>query len=147
MARPGKPRFSFLPVSTIPTPLSIAWCWFPEAEKAGEPGPKHRPTLVRALRLSPDGTMAAIEVTFGTSRIRHTEHPFDLIIENSIALDECGLPCATRFNLDRTIWLPWAREYFSAREGYTHPVTGALNESSRMQLEALKVARRIHLKR
>ena len=88
--------------------------------------------------------MAAVEVTFGTSKVKHGERPFDLIIANSAELDGCGLPYVTRFDLDKTIWLPWASEYFVPREGYRTPVTGALGEMSRMQLEALKVARRIH---
>lgn len=99
------------------------------------------------MKLSPDGTMAAVEVTFGTSRAKYGERPFDLIISNSAALDEAGLPSVTRFDLDRTIWLPWASEYFTQREGYRTPITGSLAESSKMQLEALKVARRIHLGR
>lgn len=102
---------------------------------------------MRALKLSPDGLKAAVEVTFGTSNAKHDERPFDLIVSNSVALDECGLPCVTRFDLDKTIWLPWAKEFFAPREGYTSPVSGGLNEMCKMQLEALKVARRIHLKR
>jgi len=103
--------------------------------------------LVRALKISNDGMKAAVEVTFGTSNAKFDERPFDLIITNSVALDECGLPCVTRFDLDKTIWLPWAKEFFTPRQGYSSPVSGALNEMSQMQLEALKVARRIHTKR
>lgn len=147
MAQRGKPRWSFLPVSTLPRPLNIAWCWFPLDEQPGTPGPKHRPTLFRALKLSPDGKMAAVEVTFGTSNAKFDSRPFDLIIQNSSSLDCAGLPQVTRFDLDITIWLPWASEFFTPREGYTSPITGYLDEASRMQLEALKVARRIHPER
>lgn len=88
--------------------------------------------------------MGAVEIAFGTTRLKPLERPFDLQIQNSEALDHCGLPCATRFDLDRTIWLPWASEFFTPREGYTSPVSGSLSEMGQMQLEALKVARRIH---
>src|SRR5690606_12194049 len=132
---------TFLPVASIPNPLDIAWCWFPVREAPESPGPKHRPTLVRAIKMSPDQTKAAIQVTFGTSNAKHGERPFDLLIENSTGLDHCGLPYVTRFDMDKTIWLPWAVEYFTPREGYSHPVPGSLNDLLKMQLEALKVAR------
>lgn len=88
--------------------------------------------------------MAAVEVTFGTTKIKKLERPFDLQIHNIAAMDHAGLPSATRFDLDRTIWLPWASEYFTPRKGYNSPISGGLDEMTQMQLEALKVARRIH---
>lgn len=144
MGQRGKPRYSFLSVSSLPEPLNIVWCWFPLAEAPKRPGPKHRPALVRSIKLSPDRTMAAVEVTFGTTKIRLLDRPFDLHIQNSAALDHAGLPSVTRFDLGRTIWLPWASEYFTPRSGYSSPVSGTLDEMTMMQLEALKVARRIH---
>src|SRR5690606_14752191 len=106
------------------------------------PGPKSRPALVRGVMLNKSQTKAAVEVTYGTSQIRETEFPHDLIIQNLASLNACGLPQATRFQLDRTITLPWADNYFQPREGYSTPVVGVLDAQSTMQLEALKVLRR-----
>jgi hypothetical protein len=87
-------------------------------------------------------TKAALEVTFGTSRLRTGERLYDLIISNSQSLDACGLPSHTRFDLDRTATLPWAKEFFVARQGYKTPIIGTLDTTTKMQLEALKVMRR-----
>lgn len=143
MAQHGK-RYDFLSVLTIPRSLDFVWCKFPLEELPKAPGPKFRPALVRAIKLSPDQTMAAVEVTFGTSKLKDGEGRLDLIIQNSASLDECGLPCATRFDLDKTIWLPWASEYFEPRDGYRSPVIGSLDQMSRTQLEVLKIQRRGH---
>lgn len=107
-----------------------------------KPGPKCRPGLVRAVRLSKDHTKALIEVTYGTSKFSPNERPLDLQISNASEMDKCGLPQATCFVLDRTIWLPWAPPFFDKRDDGTGPVIGRLSDTVMMQLETLKVFRR-----
>lgn len=141
----GKPALSFYPLVTAPRPLDIVWCCFPTAEAPKSPGPKPRPALVRAFALNKDKTRALIEVTYGTTKLK--DRPFDLHVQNSERIDHCGLERATRFDLDRTLFLPWCAEYFRPAAGRTQVILGHLDKSSKMQLEALKVARRIHPKR
>lgn len=137
-----KPGWSFFPVHTLPASLDIVWCRFPEIEYPTKPGPKPRPALVRSLFLNKAQTAAGVEVTYGTSKIGASADTYDLIVSNMVSIEASGLPCATRFAIDRTIRLPWCSEFFEPREGYNSPLIGSLDTPSRMQLEALKVMRR-----
>jgi hypothetical protein len=142
MAPRGNAGLTFYPLVTIPKPLDIVWCRFPQAEKPKVPGPKSRPGLVRSLALNKNQTKAVIEVTYGTSKLKGLDRRLDLHIQNLSCIEACGLERATRFDLDRTIWMPWAEEYFAPPPGYSRTIIGSLDPNSMMQLEALKVARR-----
>lgn len=137
---------AFYHISTIPKPLSIVWCKFPLEESPKKPGPKSRPALVRLIMTSKCKTKAAVEVTYGTSRIREAEFPYDLVIQNFASIEACGLPRATRFQLDKTILLPWNDTFFECRDGFKTPVIGQLDQLAVMQLEAIK-AKRAELQR
>ncbi|ESX61407.1 hypothetical protein X759_35215 [Mesorhizobium sp. LSHC420B00] len=52
------------------------------------------------------------------------------------------MPQATCFVLDRTLWLPWAEDFFGKRDDGTGPVIGRLCNTVLMHLETLKVTRR-----
>lgn len=134
----------YYPVATMPAGLDIVWCRFPEDEMPNKPGPKPRPGLVRSVALSKDHTRALVQVTYGTSKKSPQDHPLELHITNSKELDLSGLPQATCFVLDRTIWLPWSPDFFCKREDGTGPVIGHLTQNTIMQLETLKVLRRNH---
>lgn len=129
-------------VATLPSPLDVVWCRFPEDEMPKKPGPKPRPGLVRSVRLSKDHTWGAVEVTYGTSKRNPFDHPLELHIANSSDLDKIGLPQATCFVLARTVLLPWGPDFFCKREDGTGPVIGHLTPTALMQLESLKVLRR-----
>lgn len=107
-----------------------------------KPGPKPRPALVRAIRLSKDGQRGAIEVTYGTSKYAPNEKPLDLHICNLGDMSSCGLPQATCFVLERTVFLLWSPDFFTKRDDGTGPVIGHLPQTALMQLESLKVFRR-----
>lgn len=141
MAQPGKARLTYYPLTEIPASLDIVWCLFPLEEAPKQPGPEPRPALVRAIAFDKGHTRALVEVTYGTSRIKENR-TLDLQIQNFKALEECRLEKATRFDLDRTIWLPWAVEFFRPPDRYEAVILGRLDQQSCMQLEALKVARR-----
>lgn len=98
--------------------------------------------MVRSVRLSKDQTWGAVEVTYGTSKYSPKEKPFDLHVYSAMEMDDCGLPQATCFVLDKTVELLWGPDYFCKREDGTGPVIGRLSPSVMMQLEAVKVARR-----
>jgi hypothetical protein len=136
-----KGSFAYYPLHTIPTALDVVWCRFPQDEWPDKPGPKERPALVRAVGLYDKQTKAAVEVTYGTSKIT-SAHILDLQICNCEEMAASGLYQATAFVLDRTILLPWAQEFFAVRDGYKTPIVGHLPASAVAQLEALKVERR-----
>lgn len=143
MARRGSASVTYLSLVNLPKPLDIVWCRFPTSENPNAPGPKSRPGLVRAIRLNKDQTKALVEITYGTTKLKGRERPLDLHVQNLRCIEESGLERATRFDLDLTIWLPWSKEYFAPPPGYKHPAIGHLDATSRMQLEALKVNRRL----
>lgn len=134
--------WSFLPIATLPRPLSVVWCRFPIDELPKKPGPKPRPGLIRALKVARDGKRAQVEVCYGTSKKSPDSNPLDLHVTNLAEMNIAGLPQATCFVLERCIWLPWAGEFFERREDGTGPVIGELGTQTLMQLESLKVARR-----
>lgn len=142
MVKIPRGSFSYYPLHTIPTSLDVVWCRFPQDEYPDAPGPKERPALVRAVGLYDKQTKAAVEVTYGTSKIVNGLHDLELQICNCEDMAASGLYQATVFVLGRTITLPWASEYFVAREGYKTPIVGHLPQTAVSQLEALKIMRR-----
>lgn len=140
MAQRGK-RFTYHSLTTLPKSLDIVWCRFPQDVAPHDPGPKRRPALVRGIALNRDQTKALVNITYGTGRLKENRS-LDLQIQNLRSIEACNLQKATRFDLDKTIWLPWAAEFFSPPAGVKSLILGQLDEQSRMQLEALKVARR-----
>jgi hypothetical protein len=145
MAQPGNKTtgWSYYPLHTIPRPLDIVWCRFPQyGMSTTKPGPKPRPGLVRAVLLNREHTKAAIEVCYGTSQLKKDRFPLDLFIENAAQLNLLGLPQATRFEIDRTLQLPWAKEFFEPRDGAKTPIIGRLTQDEVAQLETLKRIRK-----
>jgi hypothetical protein len=93
--------------------------------------------------LNKDHSRAEIEVTYGTSKTKSDSRALlDLIVSNAAELALMGLPQATRFDLDLTIWLPWCSQFFIPRPGQPTPIMGHLTQTATMQLETLKVLRR-----
>ena len=142
MSQPGKAGWNYYPLVTLPRPLDIVWCRFPTAEMPSRPGPKPRPALVRAVFLNRTHTRAQVEVTFGTSNTKSDERLYDLIVSNASERAVMGLAQATRFDLDRTVRLPWAKDFFQPHDGHNTPIIGHLTPAAIAQLEALKVTRR-----
>lgn len=137
----GSPVWTYYPVHTIPASLDIVWCRFPQLPKT-RPGPKNRPALVRTVDLSRDHAFARVEVCYGTSQLKKDRYPFDLFIENASQLTLLGLSQATRFELDRTLWLPWASEFFVSKDGPKTPIIGRLSDQEIGQLHTLVRLRR-----
>lgn len=142
MAPPGKRGWAFYGVVTLPSSLDIVWCRFPEDAEVVKPEPKPRPALVRTVLLGKGHQRAWIEVSYGTSKLKEDSRLLDLIIRNATEMAAMGLPQAIRFDLDSTVVLPWAKEFFVARPGYSTPIIGHMTQSACMQLETLKVLRR-----
>ena len=117
------------------------WCKFPLEELPDLPAPTPHPALVRAIELFHGQTKARIEVSFGTSKNVMDNH-LDLIISNVEEMNLAGLFQNTRFKLDKTRTLPWAKEFFIPPPGKKTPIIGHLGTTSIAQLEAIKVLRR-----
>jgi hypothetical protein len=137
-------QWTYWPLHTLPRSLDIVWCRFPELNLS-EPGPKSRPGLVRSVELSTDHKRARVEVCYGTSKLKHDLYPTDLFIENASRMAQLGLTQSTRFELDRTLILPWAKEFFSPKDGSRTPIIGHLSEPEITQLETLKRLKAAHL--
>jgi hypothetical protein len=134
-------QWTYLPLHTIPRPLDIVWCKFPELpSKPGVPGPKLRPGLIHTVELDVDYTIARVSVCYGTSKLKKTKYPFDLFVENASQLTLLGLSQATRFEIDRLVWIPWAAEWFESKDGKT-PIIGRLSALEIGQLTALRRVR------
>ena len=126
--------WSYYPVHTLPRSLDIVWCKFPEL-KIDEPGPKNRPGLIRSVALNKAHTAARVEVCYGTSKLKKASFPLDLFIENAERLTALGLAQATRFELDRTVYLPWAKEFFAHKDGVL--IIGRLGDREILRLRTL----------
>jgi hypothetical protein len=126
--------WSYWPALTRPAALDIVWCHFPLVETPGEPALKPRPALVRRV-LEKDGALY-VEVAYGTSNLAKYSHR-DLYVANAEDMVDAGLPQATLFHLDRVETLPWAKEWFAARDAGGTPVVGHLNARSQSYLKYL----------
>jgi hypothetical protein len=135
----SKTGWSHYPIHTIPHPLDIVWCKFPELpQNPSVPGPKLRPGIVHTVQLDPDYTIARIRVCYGTSKLKKFKYPNDLFVENAAQLTLLGLTQATRFEIDRLVWVPWASEWFEPKDGSKTPVIGRLTALEIGQLSALQ---------
>lgn len=106
------------PQNTLPPQYSIVWCSFPYAELPEQPGPKERPALVFSARYADDPPSGRFEVkvAYGTSVMKSNERPFDFTVSNMGTLNVLRLYQHTRFDLDRVLWLPWAKPFFVERD-------------------------------
>jgi hypothetical protein len=128
----------------LPDAGDIVWCRFPHRGFA-VPGPKPRPALVvdvGQLRGEP-----AIEVIYGTSQKLDRLHPgeFAITLEDGHRYLAAGLDRPTKFDMRRSVFLPYSDEWFAvapgARYGQT-PKLGLLHPSlMRRAKEAYSAAR------
>ena len=115
----------------LPDIGDIVWCWFPN-EGFTKPGPKARPALVvdvGALHGNP-----AVEVIYGTSQKLDRLYPGEFAItpHDGGAYSLSGLSYPTKFNTQRSVFLPYSAVWFapapSAPYGQT-PKLGVLHPS------------------
>ncbi|MFJ3487189.1 hypothetical protein ACIPL1_27785 [Pseudomonas sp. NPDC090202] len=104
------------PYEPLPEPGDILWCRIPLTEKPGEPGPKCRPALV--LKVAPEDK--AVLVAYGTTK-RTSQ---DELYPGEFALDPSdggfavsGLTLRTKFDLARTVKLPFNSTWFGPAPG------------------------------
>lgn len=115
---------------TAPPSFSIAACRFPLREDPNKPGPKLRPGLIVAIRQNPNSKLFACDVAYGTKNLKILQRGnVDIIVQHAADIDQFGLACATRFDLDRILPLPWNDAFFSFSPGFQTPIIGRLTES------------------
>lgn len=139
--------WSYYPASTLPAPLDIVLCLFPEHLDLGKPGPERRPGLIIKTAISETGLRGEVYVMYGTTRLKSDQRPDDLFVQNYQEMYEAGLHKATRFDLDKVLWLPWAAEFFGKPDHphYYSPVIGHLPENSTRLLYFLLAERQRRL--
>jgi len=115
-----------------PDPGDIVWCRFPERPR-DRPGPKPRPALVLIVTEHEDGI--AVSVAYGTSQKLDRLVVGEFLLrkaDNAAAFQLAGLSHDTKFDLGKTVELPWNETFFAvapeARFGQT-PKLGSLHAS------------------
>ena len=95
-----------------PEPGDIVWCRFPERPR-DKPGPKPRPAIVLEVTERSDGI--EVRVAYGTSqkldRLKAGEFAIRRL-DNATAYDLAGLSHDTKFDLAKSLSLPWDSMFF-----------------------------------
>jgi hypothetical protein len=122
-------EWTYYPASTLPAPFDIVWCAFPEHLDLGKPAPKMRPGLVITNALRGKDELPFVQVIYGTSNLKQQQRRHDFFVTNYQEMYDAGLHQATRFDLDRILWLPWAVEFFKpVSSQYADPTMGHLSD-------------------
>jgi hypothetical protein len=121
-----------------PTAGEIAWCHFPDHVS---PRPKPRPALI--LAVYDDGAPEfAVQVAYGTSQRTTALYRGEFAIlkdRNPAAYQAAGLSYDTKFDLRRTVVLPYSTEWFAVAPAAPHgqrPTLGTLHPSLMRAVEA-----------
>lgn len=93
----------------------------------GRPGPKPRPAIVRATFLDRRTSRSSVEVAFGTSQTTDRLYKWEFLIASPSGMRAAGLDLATKFDLARTVRLPWAREFFAVKPAKGRLILGSLH--------------------
>jgi hypothetical protein len=114
-----------------PKPGDIVWCRFPE-EKTLHPAPKARPALV--LRVGEIAGRTAVAIAYGTSQKveRLFSGEFSIVPADGAAYTAAGLNYPTKFNLARSVELPYSDRWFAVAPGAPfgqQPKLGVLHPS------------------
>lgn len=118
--------------------MDVAWVFFPREEDIGNPGHKTRPSLV--LEIGDYDGKCYVLCAYGTSRVNKLwRRGDDLFVENYVDIGTMGLSTATRFDLDRLMWLPWSEQYFVPPPGIetTNPVYGHTPQDIQSMLRSI----------
>lgn len=102
-----------VPIPIIPEkirPGDVLSIRFPLAENPSQPGPKVRPVIVLADHK--DSKCRKLTVTYGTSAKPRKFGKHLLPLHHPDSLAAAGLDKRTTFNLNRTITVPFDKEFF-----------------------------------
>ena len=129
-----------------PEPGDIVWCRFPERPR-DKSGPKPRPALVLEIAQMADGI--EVKVAYGTTqklgRLQAGEFAIRKL-DNSAAYVLAGLSYDTKFDLVKTLSLPWDTMFFAVPRDARHgqiPKLGSLHSGMiKVAESALRATRR-----
>jgi hypothetical protein len=115
----------------LPDVGDIVWCWFPHQGFA-KSGPKPRPALVVDVGVSHENP--AVEVIYGTSQKLEKLFPGEFAItpDDGGAYALSGLSYPTKFNTQRSVFLPYNDVWFAPAPGAAYgqtPKLGVLHPS------------------
>ena len=127
--------YAYYAATTLPKSGDIVWCHFPLREMPGGPGPKPRPAIVRRTFLDPRTGRGSVEVAFGTGKKLKTLYRGEFVVASPGGMRAAGLDLPTKFDLARTVRLPWARQFFAVKPGHGRLVMGALHPADVMTLK------------
>ena len=122
-----------------PEPGDIVWCRFPERPR-DKPGPKPRPALVLEVIELADGTKVVI--AYGTTQKLDRMHAGEFAIrkhDNAAAYKLAGLSFDTKFDLGKTLALPWDSMFFAVPHDPKHgqiPKLGSLHSGMMKVVQA-----------
>ncbi len=119
---------------TLPRPGDVVWCRFPFRDMPGHPGPKPRPAIVRAVFLDRRRSRSSVEVAFGASKKTGRLYRGAFSIASPSGMRAAGFEAPTKFDLARTVWLPWTREFFTSKPGRTRLILASLHPSDTIAL-------------
>ena len=105
----------------------MVWCNFPYREMPGKPGPKPRLAVVRAVHLNGRTGRSSVEIAFGTSQKTDKLYKGEFLVVTPSGIRAAGLDLPSKFDLGRTVRLPWAREFFTIKPGGSRLVMGSLH--------------------
>lgn len=120
--------------TTLPRPGDVVWCRFPFREMPGKPGAKPRPAIVRAVFLDRRTSRSSVEVAFGTSKKTDKLYKGEFLVATPSGRRAAGLDLATKFDLGRTVRIPWATQFFTVRPGADSLIVGSLHPTDVMAL-------------
>lgn len=120
--------------TTLPRPGDVVWCRFPFREMPGKPGAKPRPAIVRAVFLDRRTSRSSVEVAFGTSKKTDKLYEGEFLVATPSGRRAAGLDLATKFDLGRTVRIPWAIQFFTIRPGADSLIVGSLHPTDVMAL-------------
>jgi hypothetical protein len=75
-----------------------------------------------------DAGTGEVEVSYGTKVLKLAVAASIWHVTNLEEMNRAGLFHPTRFDLDKTIWLPWAEEFFIPGKGKIDPILGSLSQ-------------------
>ncbi|MDQ0423388.1 hypothetical protein J2045_004440 [Peteryoungia aggregata LMG 23059] len=143
MGLDSRSRFDW--ASQPPSAFDIVTAYFPETNPKGEL--RLRPCLILDVLQDEETAEYGCRISFGTKNLKILQRQsIDIIVQNSLHLDEMGLPYATRFDLDakNIVVLPWSSEFFGCWRGFPSPRIGFLLETYRRDYAYIMAMREIN---
>jgi hypothetical protein len=115
-------------ISRQPHVGDIVTCLYPN-----DPKGRLRPCLVLGVAKGSAGSYA-VHIAYGTTNLnKEKRSEIDLIVDSEIDIKACGIPSATRFDLENTTALVWEQPDFDCWKGRYSPRLGSLPKNKQTE--------------